>query len=262
MAMKRTRRNFIELVGAAAAAASAPVVADGGDGQSLPPGRISVLAFDAYGTLFDVFSVTALCEELFPGLGSSLAQLWRIKQLQYTQLRSVMGRHRDFWRVTEDALVYASRSIRLDLTSDKRRRLMDAYLTLAAFPDVRPGLESLRRSGLRLVVLSNGEPKMLAAAAKSAGIADLLHTVVSAEEVQVFKPSPRVYWLISERLKVERGSVGFVSSNSWDVVGAGSAGLQTFWVQRTTDPREELGFPPTHVVRAITDLPALVAAKS
>jgi 2-haloacid dehalogenase len=258
MAMKRTRRNFIELAGAAAAATAAPSSAASVDGQPQPAVRISVLAFDAYGTLFDVFSVTALCEELFPGLGSSLAQLWRIKQLQYTQLRSVMGRHRDFWRVTEDALVYAARSIRLDLTSDKRRRLMDAYLTLAAFPDVRPGLESLRRSGLRLAILSNGEPKMLAAAAKSAGIADLLHTIVSAEEVQVFKPSPRVYWLISERLKVDRGSVGFVSSNSWDVVGGGSAGLQTFWVQRTADAREELGFPPTYIVKAITDLPAIV----
>ena len=260
MATKRTRRNFIEVVGAAAAAAgAAPPIAVRADGQAPTPGRITVLAFDAYGTLFDVFSVTALCEELFPGLGSSLAQLWRIKQLQYTQLRSVMGRHRDFWRVTEDALVYAARNIRLDLTVDKRRRLMDAYLTLAAFPDVRPGLESLRRSGLRLAILSNGEPKMLAAAAKSAGIADLLNVVLSAEEAQVFKPSPRVYWLISERMKVDRGSVGFVSSNSWDVVGAGSAGLQTFWVQRTADPREELGFPPTHIVKAITELPAIVS---
>jgi 2-haloacid dehalogenase len=259
MATKKTRRNFIEAVGAAAtAAAAAPSVAIRADGQSPPSGRISVLAFDAYGTLFDVFSVTALCEELFPGLGSALAQLWRIKQLQYTQLRSVMGRHRDFWRVTEDALVYAARSIRLDLTPDKRRRLLDAYLTLAAFPDVRPGLESLRRSGLRLAILSNGEPKMLAATVKSAGIADLFHTVLSAEDVQVFKPSPRVYWLISERMKVDRGSVGFVSSNSWDVVGAGSAGLQTFWVQRSAEPREELGFPPTYVVKTITELPAII----
>jgi 2-haloacid dehalogenase len=250
----------MELAGAAAAVASAaPSAVVSADGQPQPAGRISVLAFDAYGTLFDVFSVTALCEELFPGLGSALAQLWRIKQLQYTQLRSVMGRHRDFWRVTEDALVYAAKNIRLDLTADKRRRLMDAYLTLAAFPDVRPGLESLRRSGVRLAILSNGEPKMLTAAAKSAGITDLFHLIVSAEEVQVFKPSPRVYWLISERMKVERGSVGFVSSNSWDIVGAGSAGLQTFWVHRTAEPPEELGFPPTHIVKAITDLPAIVS---
>jgi 2-haloacid dehalogenase len=258
--MTTTRRRFVELVGAAAAAASASSAGVGADGQSQPtPGRISVLAFDAYGTLFDVFSVTALCEELFPGLGSALAQLWRIKQLQYTQLRSVMGRHRDFWRVTEDSLVYAARNLKLDLTPDRRRRLMDAYLALAAFPDVRPGLEALRRNGLRLAILSNGEPKMLAAAAKSAGIADLLNVVVSAEEVQVFKPSPRVYWLISERMKVDRASVGFVSSNSWDIAGAGSAGLQTFWIQRTGDPPEELGFPAAHVLRAITDLPALVS---
>jgi 2-haloacid dehalogenase len=257
--MTTTRRNFVGLVGAAAAAASAAPSVVTADGQPQPAGRTSVLAFDAYGTLFDVFSVTALCEELFPGLGSALAQLWRIKQLQYTQLRSVMGRHRDFWRVTEDALVYAAKNIRLDLTADKRRRLMDAYLTLAAFPDVRPGLESLRRSGLRLAILSNGEPKMLNAATKSAGITDLLHMIVSAEEVQVFKPSPRVYWLISERMKVDRASVGFVSSNSWDIVGAASAGLQTFWVHRTAEPPEELGFPPTHTVKAITDLPAIIS---
>ena len=263
--MSTTRRKFVGLVGAAAAAASAApsaVVGADGDGQAQAAGRLSVIAFDAYGTLFDVFSVTALCEELFPGLGSALAQLWRIKQLQYTQLRSVMGRHRDFWRVTEDALVYAAKNIRLDLTADKRRRLMDFYLTLAAFPDVRPGLESLRRSGVRLAILSNGEPKMLNTAAKGAGITDLFHIILSAEEVQVFKPSPRVYWLISERMKVERGSVGFVSSNSWDVVGAGSAGLQTFWVQRTADPREELGFAPTYIVRAITDLPALITRQT
>ena len=261
--MSTTRRKFVGLVGAAAAAASAaPSAVLKADGQPQAAGRMSVLAFDAYGTLFDVFSVTALCEELFPGLGSSLAQLWRIKQLQYTQLRSVMGRHRDFWRVTEDALVYAAKNIRLDLTLDKRRRLMDAYLTLAAFPDVRPGLESLRRSGLRLAILSNGEPKMLNTAAKSAGITDLFNIILSAEEVQVFKPSPRVYWLISERMKVERGSVGFVSSNSWDIVGAGSAGLQTFWVHRTSEPPEELGFPPTHVVRAITDLPGLITRQT
>ena len=141
--MSTTRRKFVGLVGAAAAAASAaPSAVVGADGQAQAAGRSAVVTFDAYGTLFDVFSVTALCEELFPGLGSALAQLWRIKQLQYTQLRSVMGRHRDFWRVTEDALVYAAKNIRLDLTSDKRRRLLDAYLTLAAFPDVRPGLES------------------------------------------------------------------------------------------------------------------------
>ncbi len=261
--MTTTRRRFVEIVGAAAAAVSAASAAKAMSGRQAPAraSGITALAFDAYGTLFDVFSVTALCEELFPGQGSTLAQLWRAKQLQYSLLRSLMGQHRDFWRLTEDGLVYASKSLKLDLTPDRRRRLMEAYLTLAAFPDVRPGLEILKRNGTRLAILSNGEPKMLAAAARSAGISELLDAIISVEEVKVFKPSPRVYSLIADRLKVGAKAVGFVSSNSWDIAGAGSAGLRTFWIQRgSMEPPEELGFPPTHTVRAILDLPPLVRA--
>lgn len=221
--------------------------------------RITTLAVDAYGTLFDVFSVTALCEELFPGRGSALAKLWRAKQLQYTLLRSLMARHEDFWRLTEDALVYASNSLALDLTADRRRRLMDVYLTLTAFPDVRPGLEALRTRGVRLAILSNGEPKMLRAAAESAGIAPLLDAIISVEEAGIYKPSARVYNLVVQRFPGRDGRVGFVSSNAWDIAGAGSAGLTTFWIQRSAaEPPEELGFPATHVVHAITELPALL----
>src|SRR5260370_38927204 len=122
---------------------------------------MKAVAFDAYGTLFDVFSVTALGDELFPGKGEALAQLWRLKQLQYSMLRSLMGRHRDFWRLTEDGLTYAATSLGLDLTPDKRARLLEAYLTLSAFPDVKPRLEVLKRRGLRLAILSNADPKVL-----------------------------------------------------------------------------------------------------
>jgi 2-haloacid dehalogenase len=220
---------------------------------------VKAIAFDAYGTLFDVFSITALAESLFPGKGETIAQLWRLKQLQYSMLRSLMGRHRDFWRLTEDGLVYAAKSLGLDLTPDKRARLLEAYLTLTAFPDVKPGLEALKRGGLRLAVLSNGEPKMLEAAARSAGIADLLDEILSVEEVKIFKPSPRVYHLAPERLRLRPAEVGFVSSNCWDVAGAASAGLETFWIQRrATEPPEELGFTAEHTVRTITDLPALL----
>ena len=220
---------------------------------------MKAIAFDAYGTLFDVFSVTALGEELFPGKGDALAQLWRLKQLQYSMLRSLMGRHRDFWRLTEDALVYATKSLGLDLTPDRRARLLEAYLTLAAFPDVKPGLEALKQRGLRLAILSNGAPNMLEAAVRSAGIADLLDAILSVEEVKIFKPSPRVYHLASEHLEVRPAEVGFVSSNCWDVAGAASAGLETFWIQRrAAEPPEELGFTADHTVRTITDLPALL----
>jgi len=216
---------------------------------------LEAFAFDAYGTLFDVLSVTDLCEQLFPGRGAALAQLWRLKQLQYSTLRSLMGRHRDFWQLTEDGLAYACSSLGLALTSEARGRLLDAYLTLAAFPDVKPALEALKALGFRLAVLSNGEPRMLEAAARSAGILTLLDHVISVEEVKIFKPSPRVYNLAPERLKVGNAALGFVSSNSWDAAGAASAGLRTFWIQRSVaEPPEELGFGAERVVHSLTDL--------
>ena len=216
---------------------------------------IKGFVFDAYGTLFDVYSVTALCEQLFPGKGTALAQLWRVKQLQYAMMRSLMGRHRDFWALTEDGLVYACKALGLELGTDARARLLQAYLTLAAFPDVKPGLEALRRLGLRLAILSNGEPKMLEAAAQSAGILGLLDRILSVEEVKVFKPSPQVYGLAQERLGIDRAALGFVSSNCWDVAGAASAGLRALWIQRSVaEPPEELGFGPERVVHTITDL--------
>ncbi len=263
--MEADRRDFIKAVTVATATAaaahtvSAMGAAPGTAAQ--PPVRLDAIeafAFDAYGTLFDVFSVTALCEELFPGHGDGLAQRWRAKQLQYSLLRSLMGRHKDFWLVTEDALVYASKSLRLDLTQAKRERLMQAYLTLAAFPDVKPGLEALKRQGLRLAILSNGEPRMLEAAATSAGIDTLLDTIISVEEIKIFKVSPRVYSLGLERLQADRTTMGFVSSNSWDINGAGAAGLTTFWIQRAAaEPPEELGFAAHRVVGALTDLASL-----
>jgi 2-haloacid dehalogenase len=221
--------------------------------------NIKAFAFDAYGTLFDVFSVTALCEQLFPGKGNALAQLWRAKQLQYSLLRSLMGHYKDFWQLTEDGLVYTSKSLKLDLTPEKRKRLMEAYFSLAAFPDVKPGLEALKKHGLKLAILSNGEAKMLEAAAKSAGIYDLLDRIISAEEVKIFKPSPRVYNLGPKRMNVSKAELGFVSSNSWDISGAASAGLMTFWIERSAgEPPEELGFGADRVVSAISDLAHLV----
>jgi 2-haloacid dehalogenase len=220
---------------------------------------IRAFAFDAYGTLFDVFSVTALCDELFPGKGSALAQLWRVKQLQYAMMRSLMGRHRDFWQLTEDGLAYAAESLKLDLTTAKRKQLLEAYLSLSTFPDARPGLEALKKQGLALAILSNGEPKMLEAAARSAGIDGLLDRIISVEDVKIFKPSPRTYNLGAEYLNVRPAELGFVSSNSWDVAGAASAGLLTFWIQRSAaEPPEKLGFGADHVVKALTDLAPLV----
>jgi 2-haloacid dehalogenase len=225
--------------------------------SSGPRPRLEALAFDAYGTLFDVFSVTSLCDRLFPGQGPALATQWRAKQLQYSLLRSLMGRHRDFWQVTSDALVQATRNLRLNLSPEAYRRLMDAYLSLTPFPDVKPGLERLRARGLKIAILSNGAPAMLDAAAGSAGLIQLLDVIISVEEAGTFKPAPQVYALASERLGVVPTAIGFVSSNNWDIQGARSAGLYTFWLQRNqAESEEELGFPSQEVVTSVEDLAA------
>lgn len=220
---------------------------------------IKAFVFDAYGTLFDVYSVTSLCEQLFPGNGIALAMMWRAKQLQYSLLRSLMNRYKDFWQLTEDGLIYSAQSLKLDLTPDKRAALMNGYLTLNTFPDVKVGLEQLKAMGLRLAILSNGAPRMLTSAVNNAGIADLLDAVISVDEIKIFKPSPRVYGLIEPHLKQGASETGFVSSNSWDVNGAGAAGLTTFWIQRASaEPAEELGYPAAHVVHTIAGLQAFL----
>ena len=220
---------------------------------------IKAFAFDAYGTIFDVFSVTTLCDRLFPGRGNALAQLWRAKQLQYSLLRSLMGRHRDFWRLTEDGLAFAAKSLQLNITPEKSRRLMEAYLSLAVFPDVKPGLTALKNKGLHLAILSNGEPKMLQEAVNNGGLTGLLDGILSVEEVGIYKPSPQVYKLAPRRMNVSPAELGFVSSNSWDISGAASAGLATFWIQRSQgEPPEVLGFTADRIVKTITDLAAVV----
>ena len=214
--MSNNRREFMKLSAATAAVTGTAWIATPAAAQTAGQFKgVKALAFDAYGTLFDVFSVTELCEQLFPGKGNQLAQSWRFKQLQYSMMRSLMGRHRDFWGLTEDGLVWASKNHKVDLTIDKKKQLMDAYLSLTAFQDVKPGLQALKKQGLKLAILSNGEPKMLEAVAKSAGIRDVLDEIISVEEVKIFKPSYRVYWLATERLKVNNPELGFVSANNW-----------------------------------------------
>jgi 2-haloacid dehalogenase len=257
--MSSDRREFITVAGATMAAAGTVIAANPVAAQTPAHKNIKALAFDAYGTLFDVFSVTALCEQLFPGKGNQIAQIWRFKQLQYSLMRSLMGRHRDFWGLTEDGLVWATRNQNVELTEEKKKQLMNAYLSLAAFADVKPGLEALKKDGLKLAILSNGEPKMLEAAANSAGIRELLDEIISVEEVKIFKTSPRVYNLGPERMRVSNAELGFVSANNWDIAAAKSAGLNTLWIQRgAAETPEELGFKADTTVKAITDLAPLL----
>jgi 2-haloacid dehalogenase len=208
--------------------------------------------FDAYGTLFDVHSVIEAGRAVTAD-PATLSTLWRQKQLEYTWLRALMGTYVDFWAVTEAALRYTLRRLGLAPSAAEVRRLMDAYLSLACFPEVGAALERL--AGRPRAVLSNGSPAMLAAAVASSGLAKSLDHVLSVDAVRTYKPSPLVYALGPGTLGIPAGELLFVSSNAWDVAGAKAFGYQTAWCNRIDAPEEELGVRPDVVVRALDQLP-------
>jgi 2-haloacid dehalogenase len=218
---------------------------------------IRACVFDAYGTLFDVHSAVGRLRAQVGDQADALSQLWRTKQLEYTWLRALMRRHRDFWQITGDALDYALARHRID-PGPTREPLLQAYLTLDTYPEVPAMLERLRAAGLKRAILSNGEPKMLQAGAESAGIAGLLDAVLSVEEVGVYKPDPRVYQLAVDRLGVPPEAIAFQSSNAWDVHGAATFGLRPVWVNRFGAPPERLPGAAEHELRDLAGLPALL----
>jgi len=218
--------------------------------------RPAALVFDAYGTLFDVHSVTATAESIWPGKGAALSQLWRTKQLEYTWLRSLMGRYEDFTHVTESALRHACTSLKLESDDARRVQLMRAYLHLATFPEVSEALARLH--GIRLAILSNGSPAMLEPVVFNAALHGVITDVLSVDAVKIFKPDPRVYRLAVDRLGVPAKAIGFVSSNCWDAIGARAFGFRTFWINRTGAPVDEMGVRPDHELRSLADRTALV----
>lgn len=216
--------------------------------------KIKALAFDAFGTLYDVHSVVALAEQFFPGKGRELSQVWRQKQLEYTWLRSLMGEYQDFWKVTEDGLRCACRHLRLDLDDATRDRLMDAYLHLDCYPEVPQALEQLGGSRRALAILSNGSPRMLLELTRNTGLDPYFKAILSVDELNLYKPHPSVYNLVPGRLGVDRHEVGFVSSNYWDVVGAKAFGFKVFWINRFEATPDELGHAPDAVLGKLTDV--------
>ena len=208
--------------------------------------------FDAYGTLFDVHSVVEAGREI-TGDPATLSATWRQKQLEYTWLRALMGRYEDFWAGSESALRGAIRRLGLTASEGEVRRLMEAYLSLACFPEVAGALERL--AGRPRAILSNGAPKMLEAAVRSSGLARHLERVISVDAVKTYKPSPQVYALGPETLEMPAGELLFVSSNAWDVAGAKAFGYQVAWCNRAGAPEEELGLRADVVVRDLSQLP-------
>jgi 2-haloacid dehalogenase len=227
--------------------------------MSASPPRIRALVFDAYGTLYDVASVTALCDKHFPGHGSAISDIWRQKQLEYTWLSSLMGRYQDFWQLTAAGLRFACGARGLELGEDAFRELMENYLQLKPYPEVEDALREL--SGrMPLAILSNGSPEMLLKVTQHNGLMRYLKQVLSVHELGVFKPSPRVYELAVKKLGVPKEAVGFVSSNSWDAVGAKAYGFHVFWINRFNRFQEQLGVTPDHEIRTLDEIAPLLPA--
>jgi 2-haloacid dehalogenase len=217
---------------------------------------VRALLFDVYGTLFDVNSVAALSEELFPGRRQDLSGLWRTKQLEYTYLLSLMGRFQDFWQVTGNALAFACRALGLACPPAAQERLLKQYLCLEPFPDVQEGLQAL--TGWPLYILSNGAPEMLKAVVENAGLAPFFRRIISASEVRTYKPSPVIYRRGAEQAGQPAPAVGLVSANGWDVNGAKSFGLWGAWLNRRGAPWDDLGLVPDVTVTRLTELADLL----
>jgi 2-haloacid dehalogenase len=257
--MFTARREFLKQVAAVGALASAPSFSAAAEAEApksvaAQASKIKAVAFDAYGTLFDVHSVITLADKLFPDRGKELSQIWRTKQLEYTWLRTMSKQYVDFWQVTQDGLVFAAKRLGLELTADKREQLMNQYLKLDPFPENVGALKELKAMGLPLAILSNGSPKMLDAAVKSSGMEGVFNHVLSVDTLKTYKTDPRVYAMGPEAFKMQPGEICFVSSNSWDAVGATWAGLTTFWVNRAKAPAEELGVTPAKMGEKLTDV--------
>lgn len=224
-----------------------------------PLSPIRALVFDAYGTLFDVYSIAALAEQLYPGQGAALSVLWRDKQIEYTRLISLSdpdpqgSRHyQSFWDLTRASLRYALARLGLPHSAAHEDALMAQYAQLQAFPENLGVLQTVRQHGMATAILSNGSPEMLASAVRSAGMSEVLDAVLSVDSVRQFKTTPTSYQMVQDHFGLAPDQVLFVSSNAWDVLGATWFGFTTLWVNRQGLPPEALGPAPHHTGRDLT----------
>ena len=218
----------------------------------------SAIAFDAYGTLFDVHSVIATCEQLWPNQGAAVSQLWRTKQLEYSWLRTLMGRYIPFDQVTDDALSYACAALALPLSRAAVRQLQQAYLELTPFAEVAAALDAL--APRRMIILSNGSPAMLDPLLASSGLSRRIEAALSVDQVKQFKPLASVYELAVTHFNVPRAEILFVSSNGWDAAGARAFGFPVAWVNRAGAPMECLGEKPDFIIKSLVELPTILLA--
>jgi 2-haloacid dehalogenase len=252
------RREFLHLVAGGVVTGvlpSAPL------SQVATGPTIKALAFDAF-PIFDPRPVFALAEQLFPGKGTDLSNAWRVRQFEYQWLRALSGHYADFWQTTEDALVFAANLLKLDLTPDKRKQLMAAYLELKAWPEVPAALQSLQRAGIRLAFLSNATPQILDAGIRNSRLEGIFEHVLSTDKITTYKPYPRAYQMAIDAFGLKREDIAFVAFAGWDVAGAKWFGYTTFWVNRLNLPVEELGVAPDAVGENLNDLVRFVKASA
>jgi 2-haloacid dehalogenase len=221
---------------------------------------IKAVVFDAYGTLFDVYSIQVLAEELYPNHGADIAVKWRDKQIEYTRLITQSDPHNSsgskyyqpFWELTKLSLEYTLDRLGLDRSSEQVNKLMEQYSRLKAFPENLAVLQKIKMTGLTTAILSNGSPEMLAIAVKSAGMDDVLDHIISVDQIRLFKTSPESYGLVQQTISVSKEEVLFVSSNAWDALGATWYGFKTLWINRQNLPIEAIGQQPDYIGSDLT----------
>jgi 2-haloacid dehalogenase len=251
------RREFLQL---SVSGLASGLIASSALARPVAAPKIKAIAFDSL-AIFDPRPVGALAERLFPGKGMELGNAWRTRQFEYTWLRTLTGRYIDFWHVTEDALAFSAKLLKLDLTGDKRDQLMQAFLDIKAWPDALPALKSLRDAGFRLALLSNFTAAMLDAAVRNSGLDGIFEPHLTTDIVSAYKPDPRAYQMGIDAFGLAREKIAFAAFGGWDAAGAKSFGYPTFWVNRANVPVEELGVAPDATGANLSDLANFVLAE-
>lgn len=254
--MLPSRREFLKL---AAAGIASGTVASALSARVATGSEFRAIAFDAF-PILDPRPVFALCEKLFPGRGTELSSAWRTRQFEYQWLRALSGQYADFWQATEDSLMFSAELLKLDLTPDKRMQLMSSYLELKAWPDVPLALESLKRAGLRLAVLSNATLEILDAGIRNSELGGVFEQILSTDKIKTYKPAPHAYQMAIDAFGLRKEEILFVAFAGWDVAGAKSFGYTTFWANRQNLPVERLGVSADGIGKDLNDLVGFVRA--
>lgn len=254
--MTATRRELLTMVTNAVGAGLFPSAMAAGRAA---PRRIKAIAFDAF-VIFDPRRISTLAGELFPGKGAQLSDAWRVRQFEYTWLRTAMGRYADFWQVTGDALLFAAKTLKIELAPEQRSRLMQAFLELKPWPGVAEGLKSLHGAGVRLAFLSNFTPDMLAACINASELEGLFEHQLSAEIVKAYKPDPRAYAMGVKAFGLPPEDILFAAFGGWDAAGAKTFGYPVFWFNPGHQPAEELGAASDAIGTSFADLMTLLEA--